>query len=168
MGSTALEIIHAAGLSIALTSPSSLTVGPAHRLTPELRKMIRSHKASLLGELQQPRHTATDDTRVTCTECRHLRPGWRCVNTHRADLQTRELGSHFATMRQHCLGFALSPATALHPPFKVLPRGKTTRVISAPMASQWVGNLESEFTDSLGQKGGDGCQNPVPQSVNSL
>ena len=35
MGSTALEIIHAAGLSITLTSPSSLTVGPAHRLTPE-------------------------------------------------------------------------------------------------------------------------------------
>ena len=122
--------------------------------------MIRSHKASLLGELQQPRHTATDDTRVTCTECRHLWPGWRCGNHHRADLQTRELGSHFATMRQHCQGFALSPATALHPQFKVLPSGNTTRVISAPMASQWVGNLESEFTDSLGQKGGGWVSKP--------
>jgi len=111
----------------------------------------------LLGELQQPRPTATDEARVTCTERRHLWPGWRCGNHHRSDFHTRELGSHFATMRQHCAGFApieTHPLTC--PPFKVLAGGNTTLVISAPMASLWVGNLESEFTDSLGQKGG-GC-----------
>ena len=53
-------------------------------------------------------------------------------------------------MRQHCAGFALieiQPLTC--PPFKVLAGGNTKRVISAPKASQWVGNLDSEFTDSL-------------------
>ena len=106
MGSAALEIIRAAGLSIVLTTPSSLKVGPAQRLTPELRELIRSHKTSLLDELQPPWPVAPHDTRVTCTDCRHLRPGNRCANHRRADLQTRELGSDFAPMRQHCPGFA--------------------------------------------------------------
>lgn len=50
---------------------------------------------------------ATDlDPRVTCTACRHLWQGNRCLNHHRAALSSRELAADFTQLRQHCDGFA--------------------------------------------------------------
>ena len=46
------------------------------------------------------------DDRVTCTACRHLWPGHRCLNHRRADLTTRDLAADFAELPQRCPGFA--------------------------------------------------------------
>lgn len=44
------------------------------------------------------------DARVSCTDCRHYRPG-RCGNHRRAGLQSAELGRDLAGMPQRCPGF---------------------------------------------------------------
>lgn len=44
------------------------------------------------------------DERVSCTDCRHYRPG-RCGNHRRAGLHTSELGRDLATLLQRCPGF---------------------------------------------------------------
>ncbi|MBA4178599.1 MAG: hypothetical protein C0505_18870 [Leptothrix sp. (in: Bacteria)] len=46
------------------------------------------------------------DPRVSCTDCRHYRPG-RCGNHRRAGLQAPELGRDLAGLLQRCPGFAL-------------------------------------------------------------
>jgi hypothetical protein len=95
--SSILETIRAAGLSVRLGDSNTLKVTPAALLAPELRAL-----ATL----------ANDHTRVTCTTCRHLRPGNRCSNHRRAALTTRELAAEFTHLRQHCPGFALAMAHA--------------------------------------------------------
>lgn len=55
------------------------------------------------------------DNRVTCTACRHLWPGQRCLNHRRADLTTRDLAADFTAMPQRCPGFA-PQARAQAPP----------------------------------------------------
>ena len=105
-----LETIRAAGLSVRLGDSNTLKVTPAALLTPELRALIQGHKHDLVLALAT---LANDhDTRVTCTTCRHLRPGNRCNNHHRAALTTRELAADFTHLRQHCPGFALAVAHA--------------------------------------------------------
>ena len=104
-----LETIRAAGLSVRLGDSNTLKVTPAALLTPELRALIQGHKHDLVLALAT---LADDDTRVTCTTCRHLRPGNRCNNHHRAALTTRELAAEFTRLRQHCPGFALAVAHA--------------------------------------------------------
>ena len=44
--------------------------------------------------------------RNTCTACRHLWPGKRCLNHHRAGLTTRDLAPEFTHLAQRCPGFA--------------------------------------------------------------
>lgn len=44
------------------------------------------------------------DERVSCTDCRHYRPG-RCGNHRRAALQSPEIGRDLAGMLQRCPGF---------------------------------------------------------------
>jgi hypothetical protein len=46
------------------------------------------------------------DDRVTCTACRSLWPGNRCLNHRRAGLTTRELAAEFVELKQRCYGFA--------------------------------------------------------------
>ncbi|MDO9093993.1 MAG: hypothetical protein Q7U99_15315 [Rubrivivax sp.] len=44
------------------------------------------------------------DERVSCTDCRHYRPG-RCGNHRRAGLNVAEVGRDLAAMLQRCAGF---------------------------------------------------------------
>lgn len=44
------------------------------------------------------------DERVSCTDCRHYRPG-RCGNHRRAGLNVADVGRDFAAMLQRCPGF---------------------------------------------------------------
>ncbi len=46
------------------------------------------------------------DTRVTCSACRFLWPGNRCLVHRRAGLTSRELAADFVALRQHCPGHA--------------------------------------------------------------
>ena len=105
-----METIRAAGLSVRLGDANTLKVTPAALLTPELRALIQGHKHDLVLALATLAND--DDTRVTCTTCRHLRPGKRCDNHRRAALTTRELAADFTHLRQHCPGFALAVAHA--------------------------------------------------------
>lgn len=97
-----METIRAAGLSVRLGDSNTLKVTPAALLTPELRALIQGHKHDLVLALAT---LADDDTRVTCTACRHRAAGNRCNNHRRAGLMQREVGSDFANLRQHCPGF---------------------------------------------------------------
>ena len=45
-----------------------------------------------------------DDERVSCTDCRHYRPG-RCGNHRRAGLNVPDVGRDLAAMLQRCPGF---------------------------------------------------------------
>ena len=46
------------------------------------------------------------DPRVSCTDCRHYRPG-RCGNHKAAGLHSHELGGDLAAILQRCAGFGL-------------------------------------------------------------
>ncbi len=100
---TILEAIRAAGLSVRLGDSNTIKVTPAALLTPVLRALIQGHKHDLVLALTT---LSNDETRVTCTTCRHLRPGNRCENHRRAALIARELAAEFTRLRQHCPGFA--------------------------------------------------------------
>ena len=69
----------------------------------------------VMGAPTQPAHEiALDlDDRVVCTDCRHLKPGNRCLNHHHAALSTRDLAADFTQLRQHCNGFAAKNTTPL-------------------------------------------------------
>ena len=45
-----------------------------------------------------------DDERVSCTDCRHYRPG-RCGNHRRAGLQSPEVGRDWVALLHRCPGF---------------------------------------------------------------
>ena len=99
-----MEIIRAVGLRVRLGDANTLKVTPAARLTPELRALIQGHKHDLVLALATLAND--DDPRVTCTECRFLWPGNRCLVHRRAGLTTRELAADFVALRQHCPGHA--------------------------------------------------------------
>jgi len=44
------------------------------------------------------------DERVSCTDCKHYRPG-RCGNHHHAHLNVAEVGRDLASLLQRCPGF---------------------------------------------------------------
>lgn len=46
-----------------------------------------------------------DDDRVSCTDCRHYRPG-RCVNHRQAGLNAADVGRDLAAMLQRCPAFS--------------------------------------------------------------
>ena len=50
------------------------------------------------------RRDREQDERVSCTDCRHYRPG-RCGNHRRAGLTTFDLGRDLAALLQRCDGF---------------------------------------------------------------
>lgn len=59
------------------------------------------------------------DDRVTCTACRHLWPGNRCLNHRHADLNERALAADFTALPQRCPGYApkaRAQAPPLHTP----------------------------------------------------
>lgn len=61
-------------------------------------------QAEALADWLTCRDVVGDDDRVSCTDCRHYRPG-RCGNHRRAGLQSAELGRDLAGMPQRCPGF---------------------------------------------------------------
>lgn len=99
-----IEILQAAGLSIRLGDNNTLKVTPTARLTIEIRALIKDHKSLLLMAL----HQANDETRVTCTNCRHLRQAKHCGNHRRANLDHQALAAEFMQLKQHCPGFGLA------------------------------------------------------------
>ena len=60
-------------------------------------------EAETLAERLVRRDREVDD-RVSCTDCRHYRPG-RCGNHNAAGLQSRDVGHDLAAMLQRCPGF---------------------------------------------------------------
>ena len=61
------------------------------------------------AEVMAERLTLRDrsgDERVSCTDCRHYRPG-RCGNHRRAGLNVADVGRDLAGLLQHCPGFKL-------------------------------------------------------------
>ena len=59
--------------------------------------------AEKLAERLVKRDREQDD-RVSCTDCRHYRPGY-CANHQRAGLGVRDVGRDLAAMLQRCPGF---------------------------------------------------------------
>ncbi len=60
------------------------------------------------------------DTRVTCTNCRHLAQRNRCQTWKAAGLKAPDVAAAIKAMRQHCPGFApvvprFSPGPTQHP-----------------------------------------------------
>ena len=63
-----------------------------------------AEQAEALADRLTCRDVAGDDDRVSCTDCRHYRPG-RCGNHRRAGLHSPELGRDLAGLLQRCPGF---------------------------------------------------------------
>ena len=86
--------------------------GEATAKTPEI---LETRLLVVMGAPTQPANEITYDLddRVVCTDCRHLKPGNRCLNRHRAALSTRELAADFTQLRQRCNGFAAKNTTPL-------------------------------------------------------
>ena len=61
-------------------------------------------EAEALADRLTRRDLTGDDDRVSCTDCRHYRPG-RCRNHRRAGLYSAELGRDLAGLLQRCPGF---------------------------------------------------------------
>lgn len=61
-------------------------------------------QAEALADRLTCRDVAGDDDRVSCTDCKHYRPG-RCGNHRRAGLHSAELGRDLAGLLQRCPGF---------------------------------------------------------------
>ena len=60
--------------------------------------------AEALADRLTRRDRAADDDRVSCTDCRHYRPG-RCGNHRRAGLNVADVGRDLAGLLQRCSGF---------------------------------------------------------------
>lgn len=83
----------------------------AHFLQKAGGSTPKTPETLLLGVMGAPTQPVPEitfdlDDRVVCTDCRHLKPGNRCANHHRAALSTRELAADFTQLRQRCDGFA--------------------------------------------------------------
>jgi len=96
-----MQICRDAGLNVRMGDAGALLVTPAARITPEIRGIIRDHKADLLLALSDTTQDPFDD-RHRCTDCRHLWPGNFCLTHRRAGLSTRELAADFAHLMQRC------------------------------------------------------------------
>ncbi len=102
---TIMKACLAAGLSVRMGDAGTLVVTPAARITPEIRTLIRDHKSELLKALCLPAQGHFDDY-ITCTACRNLAPGNKCLAHRRARLTTRDLAADFVRLKQRCDGFA--------------------------------------------------------------
>jgi hypothetical protein len=56
---TTLNQLHEAGLHISISETGGLSVGPAGRLTNELRAIIKANKTALLALMEEPQTIAT-------------------------------------------------------------------------------------------------------------
>ena len=63
------------------------------------------------------RRDREQDERVSCTDCKHYRPG-RCDNHQRAGLTVADVGRDWAALLQHCPAWS---ARAIHPTTKGKP-----------------------------------------------
>lgn len=75
----------------------------AARVSRMHRLGINATDADALAERLHVRDREQDD-RVSCTDCRHYRPG-RCRNHRAAGMYSPELGRDLAVMLQRCPGF---------------------------------------------------------------
>ena len=67
------------------------------------REVLVEPEAEKLAE-RLVRRDREHDERVSCTDCRHYRPG-RCGNHRQAGLYGSEVGRDLAAMLQRCAGF---------------------------------------------------------------
>jgi len=77
--------------------------------TPQLHELRRGQKTppESCAELRQLRGSCAPlDDRVTCTACRNLWPGNRCLTHRAAGLSTRDLAADFTHLMQRCPAFA--------------------------------------------------------------
>ncbi len=77
------------------------------RFTARRDRLVRWGWAEADAERMAERLALRDreqDDRVSCTDCRHYRPG-RCGNHRRAGLGTSDVGRDLATLLQRCPGF---------------------------------------------------------------
>jgi hypothetical protein len=83
------------------------TDGDIARFLDRRARLLRwgwpEHEAEKLAD-RLVRRDREADPRVSCTDCRHYRPG-RCGNHRAAALMTAEVGRDLATMFQNCPGF---------------------------------------------------------------
>lgn len=84
--------------------------GEAARFLDRRARLLRwgwaADDAESLAERLTRRHREAD-ARVSCTECRHYRPG-KCGNHRRAGLQGADVGRDLVGLLQRCPGFAAS------------------------------------------------------------
>lgn len=87
------------------------TDGDIARFLDRRARLLRwgwpEHEAEALAD-RLVRRDREADPRVSCTDCRHYRPG-RCGNHRRAGLNVADVGRDLAAMLQRCPGF--EPAT---------------------------------------------------------
>lgn len=74
------------------------------RRTRLLRLGWPANEAETIADRLTCRDVAGNDDRVSCADCRHLRPS-RCGNHRLALLQTAELGRSLVGLLQRCPGF---------------------------------------------------------------
>ena len=102
---TIMQTCVKAGLTVCMGDAGTLLVTPAGSVTPELRVLIRDHKAELLKALCSPTQDPLDD-RITCTACRNLARGNKCLAYRRAQLTSSDIAADFVSLKQRCDGFA--------------------------------------------------------------
>jgi len=76
---------------------------------PQLNELRMGQKTppESCAELRQLRGSCAPlDDRVTCTACRNLWPGNRCLTHRAAGLSTRDLAADFTHLMQRCPAFA--------------------------------------------------------------
>lgn len=110
-GNTVLNALRAAGISVSLGDLNTIKVTPATLLTPVLREQIRANKFNLILALST---LETEDTRVSCSRCQHLKFGNKCNNHFQAAITPHELAVDFINLPQHCTGF--TPLVERAPP----------------------------------------------------
>ncbi len=83
------------------------TEGDIARFLDRRARLLRwgwpEHEAEALAD-RLVRRDREADPRVSCTDCRHYRPG-RCGNHRRAGLNVADVGRDLAAMLQRCPGF---------------------------------------------------------------
>ena len=84
------------------------------------------------------------DDRVTCTACRHLWPGNRCLNHRHADLNERALAADFTALLQRCPGYAPKARAQAPPMHTPAPTPKTeTKTDARPNCNPFNPSLKA-------------------------
>ena len=102
------------GFDLSLTATGGLAVTPASRLSDQQRGLIRDNRVAITAHLSAANDAAPPtlpspdpfDDRRTCTSCRNLWPGNRCLAHRAAGLKARDLGADYANLPKRCRAWA--------------------------------------------------------------